>query len=45
MARFVKKLDRFFGYGAVPVQQLREPPWDGARARGMSLGRFDASTG
>ena len=41
-ARFVKKLDRFFGYGAVPVQQLREPPWDRARPR---RGTRPASTG
>ena len=40
-ARFVQKLDRFFGYGAAPALQLREPPWDEARARGMALGRFD----
>ena len=40
-AQFVQKLDRFFGYGAAPVEQLREPPWDVARGRGMALGRFD----
>ena len=40
-APFVQKLDRFFGYGAAPALQLREPPWDEARARGMALGRFD----
>ena len=37
----MQKLDRFFGYGAAPALQLREPPWDEARARGMALGRFD----
>ena len=42
-ARFVELLDRFFGFGAAPVRQLADPPWDNARAAGMALGRFDGT--
>lgn len=39
--RFVELLDRFFGYGAAPVKQLREPPYEHELAEGYALGRFE----
>lgn len=41
--RFVELLDRFFGYGAEPIEQLREPPWEEGHSAGMALGRFDGT--
>ncbi len=38
--RFIELLDRFFGYGAEPVQQLGHPPHGTAEAEGFALGRF-----
>ena len=40
---FVAQLDAYFGYGADPIEQLSDPPWDEARARGLALGRFDGT--
>jgi predicted alpha-1,2-mannosidase len=37
----VSRLDGYFGYGAPPVAQLGDPPWDAARDAGLALGRFD----
>ena len=38
---FLERLDRYFGFGAPPVDQLCDPPWDEKRAEGLALGRFD----
>ena len=38
---FIAQADAFFGFGARPVEQLRDPPWDEVRERGLRLGRFD----
>lgn len=39
--QFVEMLDRFFGYGAQPVKQLREPPFADELAAGSALNRFE----
>ena len=38
---FVEMLDRFFGYGASPVEQLGEPPFAEELVAGYALDRFE----
>ncbi len=41
--RLAAALDRFFGYGAEPVEQQTAPRDDAHREAGMALGRFDGT--